>query len=124
MLKTRLWAIAGVLALAMLVVACGSGDDDEGSSSQASPSGDGQAATQAAATVKRGGTLVAALGNNPNTFDPMLSNDVASNAIGGQIFEGLYKYDEDYQPQPWLAESVDISPDSTEWTFHLREGVK
>jgi len=124
MLKTRLWAIAGVLALAMLVVACGSSDDDEGSSSQASPSADGQAATQAAASVKRGGTLVAALGNNPNTFDPMLSNDVASNAIGGNVFEGLYKYDENYQPQPWLAESVDISPDSTEWTFHLREGVK
>jgi peptide/nickel transport system substrate-binding protein len=127
-MRTRLWAVAGVLALALLVAACGSGDSEEGSGGTTDTAGGTQAAggagTQQAARIKRGGTLVVALGNNPKTFDPMLSNDVASAAPQTSIMEGLYKYDEQLRPVPWLAERVEISPDNTQYTFFMRKGVK
>jgi ABC-type transport system substrate-binding protein len=41
-------------------------------------------------SVRRGGTLFVALGNNPINFDPMIQNDVASGAVSAQVFEGLY----------------------------------
>jgi ABC-type transport system substrate-binding protein len=132
MLRSRWWAIAGVLALALIFAACGGGDDEDdaaqtttgGAGTQAAGQATQAAGTQAAANIKRGGTLNVALSNNPRTFDPMLSNDVASSAIVSNVFEGLYKYDEQLRPVPWLAEKVDVNADSTVWTFTMRKGVK
>jgi ABC-type transport system substrate-binding protein len=38
--------------------------------------------------------------------------------------EGLWLIDENWEPQPLLAESWDIAPDWESITFHLRKGVK
>jgi peptide/nickel transport system substrate-binding protein len=131
--RIRLSAIAGVLAFAMIAAACGGGDNNTGGAGTTGATDGTPAAGQApqaggtpaaAARIKRGGTLVAALGNNPRTFDPMLSNDVASAAPQANILEGLYKYDENYRPVPWLAEKVDINSDSTVFTFTMRQGIK
>jgi ABC-type transport system substrate-binding protein len=54
----------------------------------------------------------------------MLQNDAPGGAISSQIFEGLYKYDEKLKPQPWLAETIDISESGLEYVFHLRKDVK
>ncbi len=116
MLGGRLWALAGGLALAVSLVACGGGG---GGSAQSDKS-----AADAAKAVHRGGTLLIALGNNPNNFDPMLSNDSASGEMVSNVFEGLYKYDADLKPQPWLAEKIDISADGLTYTFTMRKGVK
>lgn len=35
----------------------------------------------------------------------------------------LIRFDENYQPAPYLAESWELSPDSTSLTFHLRQDV-
>ncbi len=40
------------------------------------------------------------------------------------IYDPLVNYGEDGSYEPGLAESWDISPDGTEYTFHLRKGVK
>ena len=40
------------------------------------------------------------------------------------IYEGLAYLDNDYQPQPVLAESWVSNADGSEWTFHLRKAVK
>lgn len=37
---------------------------------------------------------------------------------------GLAWYDRDLNMQPRMAESWELSEDATEWTFHLREGMK
>ena len=50
--------------------------------------------------------------------------EVASAAPQVNIFDSLYKYDENFKPVPYLAEKVDISPDNTQYTFSLRQGVK
>ena len=40
------------------------------------------------------------------------------------IGEGLYRFDQQMEPQPYLADSVESNDDKTEWTFHIRDGVK
>src|SRR6266540_356538 len=109
MLKGRVAATAALIALAMALVACGGGGGK--------PKGE-------AGNIKRGGTLVVALSNNPRNLDPMIQNDLPGGEIVNNIVEGLYAYDEQYKPQPWLAENVDISQDGLTYTFKLRQGIK
>ena len=37
---------------------------------------------------------------------------------------GLSWYDQNLNMQPRMAESWEINDDASEWTFHLREGMK
>jgi peptide/nickel transport system substrate-binding protein len=43
--------------------------------------------------------------------------------VGGNIYEGLLRYDEKLNPMPSLAKSWDISPDGTTYTFHLQDNI-
>ncbi len=133
-MRGRRWVIAGLLAMSLFAAACGSDDKKEGSSATTAPSGGspaagaataapGAAPTQARVNIKRGGTLVVALENNPRHFDPMLQNDVPGGDIVANVFEGLYKYNDKLEPQPWLAEKVE-NPDNLTWIFKIRPGVK
>ena len=80
--------------------------------------------TQAAANIRRGGTLSLAIQADPKTFDPMLASDQFSTYVTDQVFEGLVNFDTQYKPVPWLADSWDISADGLTYTFHLHNGVK
>ncbi len=129
MFRSR-WAVAVGLAMALVVAACGGGDD-KGSSEQGRDAGapqagqqaGQQAATAAASKIKRGGTLLVALEQNPKDFDPMVTFDTYSQAVVSNVIEGLYDYNEKVEPVPWLAEKVD-RPDPVTYVFNLRKGVK
>ena len=56
--------------------------------------------------------------NSTSTTDSV-SSDVLLN-----VMEGLYRLDENTQPQPAIAESVEISDDQLNYVFTLRDGVK
>jgi len=43
--------------------------------------------------------------------------------VGSTIFDPLAAYDTDYEPQPYLAESIASNDDFTVWTIGLRSGV-
>ncbi len=55
---------------------------------------------------------------NPHQTSP---NQMYAQAM---VYEPLVKYSEGGKLIPWLATSWDISPDGTQYTFRLREGVK
>ena len=40
------------------------------------------------------------------------------------VYEPFVGVDSTMQPIPWLAESWESNPTATEWTFHLKQGVK
>lgn len=56
--------------------------------------------------------------------DPGVNRDGNTDDVILHVVEGLVGYDRDGRPQPLLAKSIDISEDGTEYTFHLREGVR
>lgn len=60
----------------------------------------------------------------PESLDPQISTDSIMGEITGPVFETLVTADADLQVQPMLAESYEVSDDSLEYTFTLRDGLK
>ncbi|MBN2298622.1 MAG: peptide-binding protein [Deltaproteobacteria bacterium] len=63
-----------------------------------------------------------ALGDASNLI-PMLASDSSSHEVAGLIFNGLVKYDKDYNIVGDLAESWEIEDDGKLLRFHLRRDV-
>ncbi|WP_150461467.1 ABC transporter substrate-binding protein [Nesterenkonia ebinurensis] len=121
--KVRNIALSGMSVMMLgLVVACGDGppppEGPEQNGSEADqPSGD------EAGMPTEGGTITAALGGDPQTMDQGVNSGALTNLVAWNIFESLFAMDEEYLPQPMLAESYDVSEDGLEYTIHLRDGV-
>ena len=71
-----------------------------------------------------GNILRVAMQTAPVTFDPAMCQDVETNQMLQQAYEGLVQYDTNNKVVPCLAEKWDISPDGLTYTFHLRPNVK
>lgn len=59
----------------------------------------------------------------PATLNPLFSTAGADQGVERQIYGALVAMTHEIPPQMDLAESVDISDDAREYTFHLREGL-
>ena len=71
-----------------------------------------------------GGDLRIVSQGSISTLDPVFSLFYVVNAVGTQIYEGLYGWDGNLEAQPRTAESFTTNADGTEYTFKLRSGVK
>src|SRR5713101_3359588 len=61
----------------------------------------------------------------PPILDPTASPAAAiSEALYGNVFEGLVQFAADGSVLPQLAGSWDVSADGLTYTFHLRQGVR
>lgn len=70
------------------------------------------------------GALTVGVAANLLTLDPANANDTLSQSAARLMLEGLIGFDKDMKEIPLLAESYDASEDATEFTFHLRHGIK
>lgn len=61
---------------------------------------------------------------DPTTLDPAVSQDVDTNSIMTEVFNGLVQWGADNKIQPCLAESWDIQDGGQKYIFHLRKDVK
>jgi peptide/nickel transport system substrate-binding protein len=80
-------------------------------------------ADKPAGEAKRGGTLVVATGNDPGQFNPGVTTAGGTHLVTGNIYNGLLFLDEQFNPQPDLAESWTVTPDGKMYTFKLASGV-
>ncbi len=108
----KIYKILSVLFLAAIVFSsCG---NDEGSS---------ELIGEDTGPAYGDAIVIGSIGDASNLI-PILASDSASHEICGFIYNGLVKYDKDYNIVGDLAESWDISKDNLTITFHLRDDVK
>jgi peptide/nickel transport system substrate-binding protein len=71
-----------------------------------------------------GGTLVTAIGQEPRSFNRIVSSDTATADVTDRIFADLIHINRETQrAEPSLAKSWEFSQDGRTITLHLREGV-
>lgn len=119
---------------ASLATGCGTANESETSSKSGSEAASVTSASEEAAgavsksgeTTTEGERADLVLGATTGFFGAE-SLDVAYNWDGWimsiyGISENLYRLDENIEPQPWIAESVE-TPDENTWVFTIRDGV-
>jgi ABC-type transport system substrate-binding protein len=118
--------VASLLALALVLVACGG--DDAPAPDAADPAAPGEAPepededdAPAPGEPVYGGTLRYAFSADPLSVDhatqsgtPVMPRDA--------VQEKLYAFGADAVPYPYLASHHELSDDELTWTIHLREG--
>ena len=77
------------------------------------------AAGVVADTPTRGGTLVTVLGSNVRNLNSAVQSGIVTGYPGAQLFASPLRYDDSWTPQPYLAESWDVSDDGMSVTLNL-----
>ena len=67
----------------------------------------------------KGGSLVFSIGQTPRHLNPAVQSGTATGAPGAQLFAAPLRYDEDWNPQPYLAESWEVAEDGLSVTLNL-----
>ncbi len=73
---------------------------------------------------EEGGTFNLAVNELPQHFDPQIADSVAERAIAVNIFDGLFKLDENGTPQKCAVKDYKVSDDGLTYTFTLYENMK
>jgi peptide/nickel transport system substrate-binding protein len=111
----------GAVGVPLVVAACGGDDDgdDTGATAEASES------QAAAGEPVRGGRLRVGFqdGGPDETLTPLSLPSFIGTARAQNLYDRLFQWDQDLNPQPQLALSVEPNDDATVWTINLREGV-
>lgn len=68
---------------------------------------------------KKGGTLITTLGTNVRNLNSAVQSGIVTGFPGAQLFASPLRYDEDWTPQPYLAESWEVSEDGMKVTLNL-----
>jgi peptide/nickel transport system substrate-binding protein len=77
------------------------------------------AAPTAHAQSAGGGTLVVATTQVPRHFNGAVQSGIATAMPSSQIFASPLRYDDKWNPQPYLAQSWEVAPDGLSVTLHL-----
>jgi peptide/nickel transport system substrate-binding protein len=80
-------------------------------------------AAGAAPVFAEGGTLVIASTQVPRHLNGSVQSGIATAVPSTQIFASPLRYDENWEPQPYLAESWEVSEDGLSVTLNLVEGA-
>ncbi len=109
MKRRKILAAATALALSGALAACGGGGDDSDSSS----------ADSTAATIQIGSVY------EPQNLDNTAGGGQGvTEALNGNVYEGLFKLTDTGAVEPLLAKEQKVSEDGLTYTFTLQTGVK
>lgn len=76
-----------------------------------------------AQTAGSNNTLVAATTQVPRHFNGAVQSGIATAMPSTQIFASPLRYDDNWKPQPYLAQSWEVSSDGLTVTLHLVKDV-
>ncbi len=116
-------ALALVIAVGLVVSACGgSGSDSTADEVAASPSAGNAVVSEG--TPVAGGNLTIAVESETPGWNPATNIWTAEgNFIGSSFLEPLMVYNSKSEAVPWLAESVVPNDNATVWTVTVRQGI-
>ena len=114
--RFRVRRLAALAVLAAVVAACTVDPVDDERVAETS-------ALLAAAQPVYGETYIDSLLGDISSLIPSITSDAASHTVGGLIYSGLVRFDENLVPEGDLAEWWSFSPDCRRLTFRLRDGV-
>ncbi len=127
---SRRVVIGGVL-LAVLLIAAACGGNKKAESSDSAESGAAKSPSEISngdtdAKPKRGGTLTFALEaeNSGGWCMPEAQLAASGIQVANAVYDPLVAFDENFEPKPFLAKSVEMNDAATLFTFELRPGVK
>lgn len=80
-------------------------------------------ALSSAPAIAEGGTLVIASTQVPRHLNGAVQSGIATAVPSTQIFASLLRYDADWTPQPYLAQSWETAADGKSVTLHLVENA-
>lgn len=69
-------------------------------------------------------TLSVAVTAEVKTLVQWAASEEQASLVNNQAQEGLFRMDENNQPQPALCDTYDVSDDKLTYTFHLRDGIQ
>ena len=112
----RLTALCLAGALCLGLAACG-GKKDPDSTGSTAPGGNDPAPAQTS-------TYRQLYSSEVETMNYLTTTTFENLRIPANVVDTLIEYDRYGVVQPSLAESWETNEDSSEWTFHIRKGVK
>lgn len=77
----------------------------------------------AAQTAQRGGTLVVGSSQQPRHLNGAVQSGIATAMPSTQLFASPLRFDEQWNPQPYLAEKWSLASDGKSLTLNLRKGA-
>lgn len=123
-MSNKIFLIA-LLLLGMVAAACAGAPAPAAPAPAAANPTAAAAAAPAASTPQKGGSLTVAYKDDLATLDPAIGYDWTNWPAEKLVFDGLLDYDSGTTIQPRIAESLpEVNTDATQYTFHLRKGVK
>lgn len=121
-MKKKILATALAAAMAVSLAACGSGSSTSGSSGGSDSTAAGtESGSEDSGEKVTYRNLYSSEVQTLNYLTTSTSNDYA---ISANIVDCLVDYDQYGNIHPGLAESWESNEDETQWTFHIRQGVK
>jgi len=89
------------------------------------PSTTAMTGTTAAMSVPNADTITVESIGQPTSVDPAIDYETSGAQILQNVYETLvwFQGSSASQVRPWLAQSMDVSPDGLTYTFHLRSGI-
>jgi peptide/nickel transport system substrate-binding protein len=127
-MRKMFYLLSLLVVASMLLAACGGGATTQAPAPTKEPAATQEPAAPAPSALKSKDptTLVIASFGGPETLDPALAYETAGGEIIQNVYETLVFYDGEATDKfvPRLAESWEISPDGTVYTFKIRSGVK
>ena len=124
-----------LMALVLLLSACGAPTAEPAQPAEPAPAGDVEAPAAEAPVAEepavdpnapqKGGTVIVGTPQEPGTLSPLLAAGTIDDVIGAFIVEGLVGIDADGNYVPVLAESLPaVSEDGLVLTYNLKKGLK
>jgi len=118
------WGTAVLLLAGLAWATSGCGTTSQGKTKNTNPLPADTMTVPTAEIGTYGGQFVLGQTSSPKTFNAMMANETSSTDVTQLLFCTLWDFNNGTQQDtPYLAKSVDVSPDGLTWTWHLRHGA-